>query len=244
MEHVRNVELDCTAGADQLLSTRRTMLTDAGDEPGAELRARLHTLQRLPAIAAFDAAACEQALASMSSTIQVPTLRLNSFALRPPFARPDWYEAIAAAPAPVAESWAAAGDAWRATPPRPDTTFAAWSLGLVGRMHERGIPIAAGTDTPINYSLPGYALHSELEFLVRAGLSPIEALRAATVRPAEFFGLEAEMGRIEPGMRADLVLLGADPLADISNTRSIEAVVSRGQLLTRDTLDALLAPRQ
>lgn len=105
-------------------------------------------------------------------------------------------------------------------------------------MHRRGIPIGAGTDTPINYAMPGFALHEELEMLVRAGLAPIEALRAATIRPAEFFGLEAEMGRIEPGMRADLVLLGADPLVEISNTRRIDAVIARGRLLGRSEVAA------
>ena len=73
--------------------------------------------------------------------------------------------------------------------------------------------------------------------LVRAGLPPLEAIRAATVRPAEFFGVDGEMGAIEPGMRADVVLLAADPLADISNTRRIDAVVSRGRLLTIEALE-------
>jgi imidazolonepropionase-like amidohydrolase len=239
MEHLRNIELDCAAGAEQLLTVRRGILAEAGDEPGASLRSRLHGLQRLPAIATYDESECRASLATMMATIQVPTLRLNSFALRPPFARADWYGALDAAPAAIAEAWRTAGEAWRSEPPAQDTTFAAWSLRLVGWMHERGIPVGAGTDTPINYALPGYALHSELEMLVRAGLAPLEAIRSATIRPAEFFGLEGEMGRIEPGMRADLVLLGADPLADISNTRRIEAVVSRGRLLTPGELTAL-----
>jgi imidazolonepropionase-like amidohydrolase len=239
MEHLRNIELDCAAGAEQLLTVRRGVLAEDPDEPGAALRSRLHDLQRLPAIAAYDETQCAQSLATMTSTIQVPTLRLNAFALRPPFTRDDWHEALDGAPPAVGASWRAAGEAWRAEPPAQDTTFAAWSVRLVGWMHERGVPIASGTDTPINYALPGYALHSELEMLVRAGLEPLEAIRAATIRPAEFFGLEGEMGRIEPGMRADLVLLGADPLADISNTRRIEAVVSRGRLLTLDALQAL-----
>jgi imidazolonepropionase-like amidohydrolase len=239
MEHLRNVELDCAADPERLLEGRRAQLSAAGSEAGAELRARLHALQRLPAIASFDAEECGQVLATMTSTIQVPTLRLNAFALRPPFARDDWYEALVAAPAGIAESWSAAGEAWRADPPVQDTTFAAWSLRLVGWMHERGIPVGAGTDTPINYSLPGYALHSELEMLVRAGLTPLEAIGAATLRAAQFFDLESEIGSVEAGMRADLVLLAADPLEDISNTRRIEAVVSRGRLLGRDALDLL-----
>jgi imidazolonepropionase-like amidohydrolase len=239
LQHLRNIELDCAADAAELLDARRRVLAEAGDEPGAALRSRLHALQRLPAIAAYDQAQCDAALATMGGTIQVPTLRLNSFALRPPFSRDDWYDALDGAPEPIAAAWRAAGEAWRAAPTSPDTTFAAWSLRLVGWMHERGIPVGAGTDTPINYSLPGYALHSELEMLVRAGLTPLDALRAATVRPAEFFGLEGEMGAIAPGMRADLVLLSADPLADISNTRRIEAVVSKGRLLDAAALRAL-----
>jgi imidazolonepropionase-like amidohydrolase len=76
--------------------------------------------------------------------------------------------------------------------------------------------------------------------LVRAGLSPLEALRAATLRPAEFFNLEHEMGTIEPGRLADLVLLGSNPLDDITNTRSVQAVVTKGQFLNRTSLDALV----
>jgi len=231
MEHLRNVEMDCAIGADRLLATRRAVLSEDPEEPGSALRSRLHSLQRLPAVAAVDPAECDQVLAAMTHTIQVPTLRLNAFSLRPPYARDDWFEAIEAAPEPIAASWRATGEARRAAPPVADTVFAAWSLRLVGDMYRRGIPIGAGTDTPINFSLPGYALHSELEMLVRAGLPPLEAIRSATIRPAEFFGLQAEMGSIAPGMRADLVLLGADPLADISNTRRIEAVVAGGRLL-------------
>lgn len=239
MEHLRNVEMDCAAGAGRLLRTRRAILAEDPTEAGAGLRARLHSLQRLPAVAAVDPVECDQVLAAMVKTIQVPTLRLNAFSLRPPFARDDWFTAIQAAPEGIATSWRAAGEDWRAAPPIADTVFGSWSLRLVGDMYRRGVPIGAGTDTPINYSLPGYALHSELEMLVRAGLPPLEAIRAATVRPAEFFGLEAEMGSIRPGMRADLVLLEADPVLDISNTRRVAAVVTRGRLLRTSELDAL-----
>ena len=76
--------------------------------------------------------------------------------------------------------------------------------------------------------------------LVRAGLSPLEALRSATVRPAEFFGLEGEMGSVAVGQLADLVLLSANPLEDIGNTRSVEAVVTKGELLDSEELAALV----
>ena len=108
-------------------------------------------------------------------------------------------------------------------------------------MHAAGVPIGAGTDTPIFLSVPGYSLHSELELLVRAGLTPLEALQSATVRPAEYFSLQGEMGTIDAGKRADLVLLTANPLDDIANTRKIEAVVSKGAHLDRARLAQLLA---
>lgn len=229
MEHLRNVEMDCGINSEAFLETRREILEAHEEGPGADLRSSLHTLQRLPSIAEYDEARCRDVLGTMTSTIQVPTLRLNSFALRPPFAREDWLAGLDRAPAAIADPWRAETEQRLANPTDSDTTFASWSLRLVGMMHEAGVPIGAGTDTPINYSLPGFSLHSELEMLVRAGLPPIEALRAATVRPAEFFGLEGEMGTIETGRRADLVLLSANPLDDISNTRRIETVISRGQ---------------
>ena len=96
-------------------------------------------------------------------------------------------------------------------------------------MHDAGVPFGAGTDVPINLSVPGYSLHSELDMLVKAGLTPLEALEAATLEPAKFFGLEGNMGAIAEGQVADMVLLDADPLEDINNTKRIVMVISKGQ---------------
>ena len=104
-----------------------------------------------------------------------------------------------------------------------------WSLALVGEMQRRGVPIGAGTDTPIGQAIPGYSLHTELERLVDAGLTEREALRAATVQPATFFREQEKRGEIRVGMEADLLLLKRNPLQDIRNTRSIEAVISNGR---------------
>jgi imidazolonepropionase-like amidohydrolase len=143
---------------------------------------------------------------------------------------------------------AEAGDAWReSTAGRTaddgadtDTTYADWGLFLTERAHAAGVPIGAGTDTPIALAIPGYSLHSELEFLVRAGLSPLEAIESATVRPAEYFSLQDEMGSIDVGKKADMVLLNANPLDDISNTKKISAVVTKGVLLNSEDLKALV----
>ena len=176
----------------------------------------------------------------MERTIQVPTLRLNSMSLQSPFERSDWGAVLEKLPPEIGERWRAVTESRQQRSGEPDTTFAAWSLRLVGLLHEAGVPIGAGTDTPIGFAAPGYALHSELEFLVRAGLTPLEALEAATVRPAEFFGLAHEMGTVQEGSLADLVLLSGDPLADITNTRSVEAVISKGVFLSRAQLDGLV----
>jgi imidazolonepropionase-like amidohydrolase len=88
---------------------------------------------------------------------------------------------------------------------------------------------------------PGVLLHDELRVYVMAGLSPFDALAAATTNPARFMGRERELGTIEKGKLADLVLLNANPLANISNTRSIAAVIANGRYLSRDALDELLA---
>jgi imidazolonepropionase-like amidohydrolase len=107
----------------------------------------------------------------------------------------------------------------------------------------RGVPIMAGTDTPVLPLVPGYSLHDELALLVRdAGLTPREALRAATATPAAFMGMGASLGQLSPGMLGDLVLLDADPTVDISATRRVRAVVSRGVVYDRAALDRLLAP--
>lgn len=98
------------------------------------------------------------------------------------------------------------------------------SLRLVGELHRAGVPLLAGTDTFV----PGASLHDELALLVRAGLSPLEALRTATSAPARFLGVADHFGAIAPGMAADLVLLAANPLDDIANTRTLHTVVLGG----------------
>jgi len=114
-------------------------------------------------------------------------------------------------------------------------------LEVVGGMQKSGVGILAGTDTPNPFSFPGFSLHDELGFLVQAGLSPAEALQAATLNPARFLGREKDLGTVENGKLADLVLLDANPLDDIANTKRIAAVVYRGKLYPRASLDEMLA---
>jgi cytosine/adenosine deaminase-related metal-dependent hydrolase len=241
MEHLRNIEMDCASNTPALHEERIERLKNPGNLPGADLRSSLHSLQRLPAIANYDEERCDQTLKALESTMQVPTLRLLAMSLTPPWQRVDWDEALSRLPPAAAAPWLEVTLERRTSPPEDvDTTYGEWGLFMTGRADAAGVPIGAGTDTPIGFAVPGYSLHSELEFLVRAGLSPLEALKSATLRPAEFFSLEDEMGTIDIGKRADLVLLDADPLNDIANTRAVSIVVTKGQPLTREELQALL----
>jgi imidazolonepropionase-like amidohydrolase len=111
---------------------------------------------------------------------------------------------------------------------------------ITGMAAEEGVPIMSGSDTPSAYVFPGFALHDELELLVDAGLTPLQALQAATINPARFLNATDSLGTVEAGKLADLVLLEANPLEDIANTQRIRAVVLNGRLLDREALDALL----
>jgi imidazolonepropionase-like amidohydrolase len=110
---------------------------------------------------------------------------------------------------------------------------------LVALMQRNGVSLLAGTDTGDEGVRAGEALHEELESLVQAGLTPAQALRTAITNPARYFGIEAHSGSIARGRRADLVLLDANPLENISNTRKIAAVIVQGRPIDRKQLERL-----
>jgi hypothetical protein len=114
-------------------------------------------------------------------------------------------------------------------------------LRIVGAMRRAKVEFLAGTDEPNPYCFAGFSLHDELALLVEAGLTPLEALQAATYNPAKYLGKLESFGTVARGKRADLVLLDANPLDDIQNTRRLAAVVSQGKLLPRERLQAMLA---
>lgn len=110
----------------------------------------------------------------------------------------------------------------------------------VKTLYDAGIPLLAGTDLGFPYVLPG-DLTKELEHLVKAGLPPDAALRTATINAARYLGRDHELGTVEKGKLADLVLLDANPLEDIRSTAKVNAVIINGRLLDRKALDNLLA---
>jgi hypothetical protein len=124
---------------------------------------------------------------------------------------PQLHEALDNPPAPPAQA-ALQTARWQAL------------MATLRALHEAGIPMVAGTDQAI----PGYSLHREIELYVEAGFTPLEALQAATMVPARALGVESESGSLTPGKRGDVLLLDADPLADIHNTRKVWRTVAAG----------------
>jgi imidazolonepropionase-like amidohydrolase len=112
-------------------------------------------------------------------------------------------------------------------------------MAFVKRFHEAGGVVVAGTD---NHPAPGFGIHDEMRLLVEAGLPPLAALQAATLNAARVLGWLDRLGTISPGKLADLVLLDANPLEDIRNTRAIHAVILNGRVMQRAELNALLTP--
>jgi len=119
--------------------------------------------------------------------------------------------------------------------------YFARNLQIVGAMHRAGVPFMAGTDAaPGVYIMPGFSLHDELANFVEAGFTPMESLQTATSNPARFLGMQASLGSVETGKIADLVLLAANPLDDIRNSKKISAVLTHGRMFDRAALDQVL----
>jgi imidazolonepropionase-like amidohydrolase len=119
--------------------------------------------------------------------------------------------------------------------------FVEHELDIVRKLHAAGVPFLAGTDTPAGVDvIPGFSLHAEMERLVDAGFTPLEALQSATINPARFLGRTADLGTVKEGKIADLVLLDANPTQDIRNSRRIAGVVLNGRYFSRADLDKLL----
>jgi len=113
-------------------------------------------------------------------------------------------------------------------------------MEIIRPMRQAGVEFIAGTDVLNPYCFPGFSLHDELALLVEAGLTPLEALQAATINAARYQSKEKELGTVEKGKLADLVLLDSNPLDKITNTQKINAVVINGKLISKAEIERML----
>ncbi len=207
---------------------------------GEATRALAHELERGGADDAGQAARRAQALAERQ-VVLVPTLVLHETFSRLDDPSSTAQAELSAVPAPEQERWDVPGMISRAGWSAAD--FAAFRRArpnqdrFIRAFRKAGGVIAAGTDASNQLLIPGASLHREMELLVAAGMTPAEALASATRAGATLLGLDS-LAVVAPGKAADLVVLGADPLADIRNTRSVERVMVRGRLMGVDSIKA------
>lgn len=200
------------------------------------------------AVAAFDRAAAAKVFERLvaADVAYTPTLVVHSVIDRPESFRLDDERMQYLVPG-TPESWdflrthLYCGGGRSSEDAAQRETLPDWRRAIVAAMDEAGVRLLAGTDSVGPGLFPGFSLHSELEELVAAGLSPMRALQTATLEPARFLGRERWAGTVEAGRVADLVILDADPLADIRNTRSIHAVVVDGHHVGPEQRRDLLA---
>lgn len=239
MEHLRGLAGACSADEEAYLGAQR-----AAHEAGAPDRdtSRATSEAFLRAINSYSPAKCRAvgALLARNGTWVTPTLiRGVSFRVSRDSLLKDYR--LRYVPARVADQWRRElMEVWT------DSAWALWQRRrprIVPELQRSGVGLLVGTDANYNgpHVLFGFAVHDELALFVDAGLTPQEALRTATLNPARYLNATDSLGTVVAGKLADLVLLDADPLVDIRNTRQIHAVIVNGKLFDRNAIDALLA---
>ncbi len=228
-EHLIGVEVGVSSAEETILATQADLI--------AKKEFRWPDARQLQTT--FDSARAAQlfAMLTRNDTWQVPTLIVHRQIGRTVDGAPTDEPGLAYMPKMVREFWELPMGRFATDVKALYPEY----VTLVGRLNRAGVPILAGTDFPNPYVYPGFSLHEELALLVEAGLTPAEALRAATLSPARFLGVADSLGTVATGKVADLVLLDGNPLEDIGQTRRIKAVIQRGKVFDRAALDQLLA---
>jgi hypothetical protein len=233
IEHSRIFLFDCFPGAD---SMRQGLL----EVPATALRRRM--------IDEHDPARCAEVFRTFARnrTYITPThgtRKMDAFADDSAYRRDARMKYI---PLLTQRAWLADADGMVAGDSSPAgrksfMEFYRRGRTLTREAYRAGVPVMVGTDAGDSFMFPGSSVHDELQELVTAGLSPAEALRAATLSGAEYLGRAGDLGTVQPGRLADLVLLDADPLADVANVSRIHAVILNGRVFERRALDSMLA---
>jgi imidazolonepropionase-like amidohydrolase len=239
-EHLFNILFACSDRENELMSEKARAL--ASDDIGERTALRQQYLQTVLQSYNPEKARALFALFAKNGTWQTPTLIQRRAYVFPPTALAD-DPRMRLIPLSLRWRWDPKQDGriqgrsaeWQEIERR----FYDKDRALIAPMRSAGVRFLAGTDSPDGFAFPGFSLHEELAQLVDAGLTPMEALQAATRNAADYFGL-TDTGIIAPQKRADLVLLDSDPLTDIRNTQRIAAVVVGGRYLSREMLQRML----
>ena len=240
MEHLFGVFLSCSSREDEL----RSEMLKSGPNLGGWDRIRLEAHD---AADSYDPAKASKVFAHLlkNGTWQVPTLTAIWAHAQGFDARVTGDPRLKYIPPSVQQRWS---EEAKSLTNRLSgiAKFYLQQLRILSDLHRVGVPVLAGTDEAWYqaYTYAGFSLHDELALLVRSGFTPAEALQSATIGPARFLSREKDLGSVEKGKLADLVLLSADPLQDIANTQKIEAVIVNGRVLDRKALNSLLASAQ
>ncbi|MCG2589219.1 amidohydrolase family protein [Rhodohalobacter sulfatireducens] len=242
MEHMRNLEVSMASNWEDLQEQRLQMLEEGQDDPGGILRSRIHSAMRETAIENYDEERADEVLQVLAEneTWQIPTLALNTRSVEKFYTDSEWQETFTLLPDSIEQEWyASAEEGAQSEVSEFGAEYSNWLFNMVGKINEAGITIMAGTDTPIGLLTPGRSLHHELKVMVDAGLTPMEALQAATLNPARYFEMEDELGTIDEGKWADLLILDANPLDDIENTLEINTVIRQGEVYDQEALEEI-----
>ena len=247
IEHLEGIFLECSAIEPELSKAIEEAVKNAKDT--SQIRTSLVSVLNQTGIRAQETYSKEKAAAlfarfAANGTWQAPTLvvqRAVAFLNDSEFTNDPRLKYVRKG---IRDDWKNQDD-WRLKNVTPERSalykkMFQQRLEVILAMHRAGVKMLAATDAVVWYVFPGFSLHDELELFVQAGLSPMEALQTATRNPAIYLGLIDTIGTVEQGKKADLVLLEANPLENISNTRRINAVIVNGKLNPRVSLDKML----
>ncbi len=245
IEHMRNLEMSMSEHRDEYLAERQGLLKAKKDTSGYALRSYMHKTYRVPSVKSISETHKQDVLESLRAnhTWQVPTLALVLSGRLKVFGDLEWRKTFDYLPAEMEVAWIKyAEEIIESTSGSPDPAYMDWAADMIREFEDHDIGVVAGTDCPIFFLTPGFSLHRELETLVDHGkLTNQEALYAATVRPAAYFDMQDQIGTVEAGKIADLILLQKNPLDDISHTSSINAVIKNGVMYDHAALSKMKA---
>ena len=247
VEHLQQMLQGCSAREDEVLGALAAAVASSKrwDSAGVVSRGQAAVL-----VDSYDAARCERLAGELKrgGTWMVPTLTVLRSVSHLDDSSLTADPRLKYIPTSMKSSWS----------PKNDFRFkmltpADWAvrrrvyarqLEIARVFHRLGVRFLAGTDLANPYLYPGFSLHDELALLVSVGFTPLEALRAATLEPARFLGATDSLGTVAVGKLADLVLLSADPLADIENVRRVDVVIADGRLYDADARAALFKAQE